>query len=425
MVSRERITACLIVQNEQERLPAALQSVAFCDEIVLVDGGSTDRTVEIARAAGAKVIENPWPGYAIQRNVALDAATSEWVFEVDADERVSAQLRASLQAFIAAPPPGVGLALCPLRHRFLGRLLGPSAKYPAYRSRILRPDVYRHDESREVHEGVGSRERPAVLQGDLEHELASGLGEALRDMWSYARLDSRHVSPPTARGYVTGIVVRPLAKLAYRTIVDRGWRDGWRGMLKISLDVASDALVWVLVLARATQAGPPAVEEGAAEGLAAAGGDAEEGAAEGALGTEREDITPGHFGRRRVGQPKILALAARGGSARAAREWLSGLQARGMDVVLVTDDAAGGDIPLCPVARFRPFAIMRAIDLETQVREIDAVVAFGRCARILRRLLPSTLRPTIPGLRAEANLERSVALARQQVTPSVTPPSCG
>jgi hypothetical protein len=111
-VPRERITACLIVQDEQEHLPAALDSVAFCDEVVVVDGGSADGTVEIARAAGAKVIENPWPGYAIQRNVALDAATSEWVIEVDADERVSPQLRASIERLLAAPPSGVALALC-------------------------------------------------------------------------------------------------------------------------------------------------------------------------------------------------------------------------------------------------------------------------------------------------------------------------
>ncbi|HEY7831455.1 MAG TPA: glycosyltransferase family 2 protein [Solirubrobacteraceae bacterium] len=398
---RERITACLIVQDEQEHLPAALASVAFCDEIVVVDGGSRDRTVEIARAAGAVVIESPWPGYAIQRNVALDAATSEWVVEVDADERLCPRLQASIQEMLLAPPPGIELALCPLRHRFLGRLLGPSAKYPAYRSRIFRPASYRHDERREVHEGVQPRERPVVLEGDLEHELADGLGEALRDMWSYARLDSRHLTPPSARGYLTGIVVRPLAKLVYRTLVDGGWRDGWRGMLKISLDVVSDALVWVLVLARRQ----PAVTQDLSK----------EAWVEG----EGEDTTPGHFGRRRIGHPKILALAPRGRSGRAAREWLQGLQAQGMDVVLVTDEVAvEGDIPLCTVTRFRPLAIMRAIDLETQVRELDAVVAFGRRARIIRRLLPSTLRPVLPGMRPEDGIERCAELIRRLLTPS-------
>jgi glycosyltransferase involved in cell wall biosynthesis len=372
---RERITACLIVQDEQEHLPAALESVAFCDEVVVVDGGSTDATIELARAAGARVIENPWPGYAKQRNVALDAASGEWVIEVDADERVCPRLRASLEAMLAAPPEGVSLALCPLRHRFLGRLIGPSAKYPAYRSRIFRPGAYRHDERREVHEGVEPRERPVILEGDLEHELASSLREALRDMLAYARLESRHVTPPAARGYVTGIVVRPLAKLVYRTVIDSGWRDGWRGMLKISLDVASDALVWVFVLGRRRAA--------AGSG---AGGE--------------------HFGRRRVGQPKVLALAAGARSSRAARDWLCAMQAKGLDVVLVTDEpAVDGEIPLCAVAHFRPLTVMRAIDLETQVREVDAVVPFGARARLMRRLLPPTLRPQGSSSLASASTE--------------------
>ena len=74
--TRRRISACLIVQDEQQDMAGALESVSFCDEIVVVDGGSTDRTIEIAREHGAKVIENPWPGFAAQRNVALDAATA-------------------------------------------------------------------------------------------------------------------------------------------------------------------------------------------------------------------------------------------------------------------------------------------------------------------------------------------------------------
>ena len=144
-------------------MAGALDSVGFCDEVIVVDGGSTDRTVEIARARGATVIENPWPGFAAQRNVALDAAKGTWVLELDADERVTPLLRASIERLLASPPPQAAIAVFPLRHWFLGRLLGPSGKYPAYRSRLFKPGVYRHDEARGVHEGIEPRERPVVL----------------------------------------------------------------------------------------------------------------------------------------------------------------------------------------------------------------------------------------------------------------------
>ncbi len=193
---RARISACLIVQDEQERLPAALASVAFCDEVIVVDGGSTDDTVAMARQAGAQVIERPWRGFAIQRNVAIDAAGGDWILEVDADERVSPALRTSIEALLQQPPKGVGIAVCALRNRFLGGLLGPSAKYPAYRSRLFRRGTYRHDESLAVHEGLELRELPAILDGDLEHELAATLREALRDTWSYASLESRQIPRP-------------------------------------------------------------------------------------------------------------------------------------------------------------------------------------------------------------------------------------
>jgi hypothetical protein len=90
-----------------------------------------------------------------------------------------------------------------------------------------------------------------VLDGDLEHELAGTLREALLDAWRYAQLESGHLQRTRNAGdYAVGIVLRPAAKMAYRTVVDGGWRDGWRGLLKITLDVASDGLVWTLALAR-------------------------------------------------------------------------------------------------------------------------------------------------------------------------------
>jgi len=375
-VPADRISACLIVQDEQERLPAALASLSFCDELIVVDGGSRDRTVEFARAAGATVIESPWPGYAIQRNVALDAASGEWVLEVDADERISPRLRASIEALLADPPP-MDVAICALRNEFLGGPLGPSAKYPTYRARLFRRGAYRHDESRTVHEGIELRERPAILDGDLEHVLAASLREALVDAWRYARLESAHVSPPGSPvGYVKGIVLRPAIKFAYRMIVDGGWRDGWRGALKISLDAGSDALVWGLVLA--------------GRGASASGGANESSAGD------------AHFGRRYVGPAKVVAVASGARAQQAALNRLLDLRARGADVALISDEpSAAAELSSQTVSRLGPLTLIRALESELQVRPIDAVIAFGRRAELTLRLVPADFRPESADLDGE------------------------
>jgi len=378
---RERVTACLIVQDEQARLPAALASVAFCDEIVVVDGGSRDRTCEIARAAGAKVIENSWPGFAAQRNVALDAATSEWVLEIDADERISSPLRANIEALLAHPPPQ-DMAVFALRNRFLGGPLGPSAKYPAYRSRLFRRGTYRHDEGRAVHEGLELRARPAILDGDLEHELAGSLREALTDVRRYARLESVHVVRPSSPlAYVKGMLMRPAAKLAYRLVVDGGWRDGWRGVLKISLDVGSDVWVWGRVLT-GRGARPDATP-------AAQGGE--------------------HFGRRRVGPVKVVAIASSPRGATAALRRLGELERRGADVALIAPQRPEGDprLPFQRVRRVGPLSVIRAIEAEMHVRPIDTVIAEDRRARLVLRLLPGSFRPQLRDLGGSEELRWS------------------
>jgi hypothetical protein len=398
----ERISACLIVQDEQERIGGALQSVAFCDETIVVDGGSADATREIARAAGARVIENQWPGFAAQRNVALDAASGDWILEIDADERVSAPLRASILALLSEPPQGAVMAVCALRNRFLGGMLGPSAKYPAYRARIFRREAYRHDETRAVHEGIEPHERPVVLDGDLEHELASSLSEALADTWRYARLESLHVARPRSlRAALTGIVLRPTAKLVYRTVVDGGWRDGWRGMLKISLDAGTDALVWTLSIGRGRRDKTTGSEAGKTQTTTLTPPPSE--------GPRRD----GHFGRRPVGPAKVVALSGGGREAEMAKRWLSGLRAQGLDVALVSTATANGEgVPLQSIERLSPLSAIRALEIETQLRTIDAVVTVGRRARLVGRFLPGTLRPQIPGLDADVDPALAAELVR-------------
>ena len=378
---RARISACLIVQNERERLPAALASVGFCDEVLVVDGGSTDDTAELARTAGAQVIEHPWRGFAIQRNVAIDAACGDWILEVDADERVSPELRTSIEALLAQPPEGVAMAVCALRNRFLGGLLGPSAKYPAYRSRLFRRGAYRHDESLTVHEGLEPRERPAILAGDLEHELAATLREALLDTWRYARLESRRVPRPRAAGaYLKGVVLRPAAKLCYRTV------DGRRLARRVAR-AAEDLTRRRLRRARL--------------GARAAASRTRAGAA-----SRRRGCTLRPPAR---GPVRIVAVSGRGRPTERAVRWLSALQQHGADVALISEEPAPcPDLPQQTVARIGPLVIARALDVERQVRVVDVVVPFGRRARLVQRVLPPTLRPAVAGVDCDAEPDRGV-----------------
>src|SRR4029079_714807 len=114
------------------------------------------------------------------------------------------------------------------------------------RLRLFRRGRYFHDETVTVHEGLWAFGRTWAFPGDLVHVLASTPSEAIRDVWRYAGLEARQLrGPVTAAARVRGIVLRPAAKFAYRLLVDGGWRDGWRGLAKITLDCAADALVWV------------------------------------------------------------------------------------------------------------------------------------------------------------------------------------
>lgn len=353
--TRQTVSACVIARDEQARLPAALDSLRFADETIVVDSGSTDRTVEIARAAGATVYENPWPGFGAQRNFAIDRAGGDWILEIDADERVSPELAEEIERFLTAPPDDVKCCVLPLRHRFLGKLLGPSAKYPAYRVRLFRRDAYRHDERRRVHEGLWPLERTWAFRGHIEHELAGSTGEALRDARAYAQLESEHVAPLAgAAAYAKAIVARPVAKAAYRTFIDGGWRDGPRGLLKIGLDAGSDSAVWV----KRARSSAPADDHAA-------------------------------FGRviKRSGEVRVCAV----GGGPAAIAWLRSARDAGADVALVTDRPVdGGDwLHVEQVTASRRLELVRALDAVGQMRPVDALVFEREPPRWLRLVSPS------------------------------------
>ena len=376
----ETLTACVIVRDEEDRLPACLRSLAFCDEVVVVDSGSRDRTREIAREARARVIESPWRGFAIQRNVALEQASGSWALEIDADERVSPRLAMEIRALLDDPPPGVRMAALPMRDLFLGRPLDRSSRYPRYRHRLFDRAAFRHDESRTVHEGLWPDGPTAVLEGELQHLLASSWSEALRDALAYARLEASQRARPDVREAVFGIVLRPAAKLAYRLVLYGGWRDGWQGIAKVTLECMADALATV----------------GRLRG--AAPGDGEAG-----------------FGQEppRLGPVRVVGVAATAAAARRLGPWLGEAAAAGADVAVISP----GEVD-APVRRRAPDgsglgALVRALDAEDQARPIDALVLAGWRERLLARLTPRSLRgavapldPSLPAKEAVGSVQR-------------------
>jgi glycosyltransferase involved in cell wall biosynthesis len=181
------LSAVLIAQDEEHTIREALASVSFCDEIVVVDSGSTDATREIAAGAGARVVVNaPWPGFVAQRARAVRAAHHAWGLALDADERVSPRLRAEIEALRRAGFGAAGYRI-PRVAFYLGRWIRATDWYPDWQVRLFdrRRAAWRGDL---VHESVAVEGSVSRLRGELEHRPYTSISDHLRKIDSYTTL---------------------------------------------------------------------------------------------------------------------------------------------------------------------------------------------------------------------------------------------
>jgi glycosyltransferase involved in cell wall biosynthesis len=222
-----RLSVTVIALNQEANLGPCLTSVSFADELVVVDTGSTDGTVAVARKFTERVITAPWQGFARTKNFALDQATGDWVFSLDTDERVPPALKEEILAVLQADGPLRGYRV-PRKNYFGGRWIRHLGWYPDYTLRLFRRGSGRFRD-REVHEEVVVEGPVGNLHTPLEHYSYRNLEEYAARQERYARLAARELAKAGRRPLPGELIWRPLATFIKLFILRRGFLEGALG----------------------------------------------------------------------------------------------------------------------------------------------------------------------------------------------------
>lgn len=226
------LSVTIITRNAASQLESCLVSVAFAEEVVVVDSGSTDGTIDLARGRGARVIAKEWLGFGRQKQYAVDAAKHDWVLCLDADEALSEELRESIVAELKGPR-GFVYAM-PRRNRFLGCWLKHGEGYPDWSVRLFhRRHARWGDEA--VHEKVHTQASVLRLRGDLLHDSAETLEKYLDKQNRYTSLQAKALRDAGRRASLFHLAFSPLLRFIKFYFLRLGFLDGIAGLVHITI----------------------------------------------------------------------------------------------------------------------------------------------------------------------------------------------
>ncbi len=223
-----RLSAIIIAQNEAGNIGACLDALSFCDERIVVDGGSTDATAQIAQARGARVLSHPFEGFGAQKGFALSLATGDWVLSIDADERVSPALAREIADAIARG--GADAYDLPRRSSFCGRVMDHSGWSPDHVLRLFRRDKA-YFSSDLVHERVVCSGAVSRLQEPLMHDPVLRLEDALSRMDRYSTAGAEQMLAAGKRVSFMSGISHGLWTFIRTYILRAGFLDGREGFL--------------------------------------------------------------------------------------------------------------------------------------------------------------------------------------------------
>lgn len=231
MNDKKRLSVVLIARNEAELLPDCLASVSWADEIIILDSGSTDMTKEIAQQFGAKFYQNlDWQGFGKQRQLAQQYATGDVILMIDADERVSSELRQSIESVIQSVGPDTVYSLGRL-NLFLGRYMRHSGWYPDRVNRLYSAEHFRYNDDL-VHESLETGNANIVpLQGDLQHLTCRDFFAFQRKQMNYAEAWANQRHQQGRRCSFFSIISHTLGAFVKTWILRAGFLDGRQGLI--------------------------------------------------------------------------------------------------------------------------------------------------------------------------------------------------
>ena len=227
------LSVAIVALNEEERLRACLESVEWAEELVVVDAGSSDKTVAIAREFTDRVLFRDWDGYGAQKNFALGQCRGDWILSLDADERVSDALREEIRMALQAGGPEVGFYV-PRRNLFHGRWVRHGGLYPDWQLRLFRRGRGAFVD-RAVHESVRVDGPTGRFGAPLVHESYRSIADAVARLNRYSDLAAAALTQAGRGGSLVDLLLRPIWRFVSMYLLRAGFLDGWRGLVLAGL----------------------------------------------------------------------------------------------------------------------------------------------------------------------------------------------
>ncbi len=224
--------ACVVItKNEEANIQNCLRSAQWANELIVVDAESRDRTVDLARECGAKVFVRPWPGFGLQKNFGMAQASSDWILILDADERVTEELRGEVRACLERWNSGApGAYRIPRRNFFYGARVRGGGVYPDYQVRLFRRGIAQYNDVA-VHENLIVNGEIGTLVGHFDHYTERRIQDHFKKFGLYTTLAAQEKAKTVRTVGWIDLVFRPLVIWVKTYVLKQGFRDGVNGLI--------------------------------------------------------------------------------------------------------------------------------------------------------------------------------------------------